>query len=122
MSTAWIANLPYRDRATTDPPARTLQEIVDRRRGVVVFALIEDMWDPKPFRPDLGRARHLLCCDGSPPASYVSNWELSGHGPRGAYHVIVRVYLPLIPRASDVRAATIALRALRLPSPRPSRG
>jgi len=118
MSTAWIANAPYRDPATADPPARTLQQLVVRGRGVVVFALIEGVRDPKPFTRDLRRARRLLCCDGSPPSSYVSDWELSGHDPRNAYRVIVRVFMPLRPRAADVRAASTALRALRLPVPR----
>jgi hypothetical protein len=118
ISTAWIANVPYRDPVTADPPARTLDRLAARGRGVVAYVLIEQGRDPKPFRRDLRRARHFLCCDGSPPSSYVSDWELSGHGPRSAYRVIVRIYLPVIPRAGDIRAASVALGALRLPRPR----
>jgi hypothetical protein len=118
MSTAWIADVPYRDPATADPPLRTLQGLAHRGRGVVVFALIVGEKDPKLFRRDLRRARRLVCCDGLAPVSYVSDWELSGHDARNVYRVIVRVYLPPKPRVEDVRAASVGLRALRLPSPR----
>jgi hypothetical protein len=115
---AWMANVPYRDPVTADPPTRTLQQIGERGRGVVVFALIESVGDRKRFRPDLRRARRLLCCDGLAPSSYVSDWELWGHATQNAYRVIVRIYLPRRPRKQDVRAAAVALRALRLPPPR----
>jgi hypothetical protein len=117
-SIAWIANFPYRDPVTAAPPIRTLQQLAHRGRGVVVVAWIEGGQDRKAFTRDLRRARRYTCCDGLAPISYVSEWALAGHGPRYAYRVIVRVYLPLKPRAADVRAASTALRALRLPRPR----
>jgi hypothetical protein len=79
--------------------------------------MLEGTRDRKVFRPDLRRARHLLCCDGLAASSYVSDWELAGLDAQKAYRVIVRIYLPRRPRKQDVRAAAVALRALRLPPP-----
>ena len=117
-STVWISQFPYRDRATSDPPVNTLQEIVNRERGVVVFAWIEPGYRRKAIRLNLRFARHFLCCDGSPPDSFVSEWDMIGAGPKHAYEVTVRVFLPLRPWPSDIRAAKRALTRLRLPPPR----
>jgi hypothetical protein len=118
-STAWIANVRYRDPVTADPPNRTLEALARRGRGVVVWVLIEPTGRfDRRLRPTLfrlERARRFLCCDGLVPSSYVSQWELDGYGPANCYRVIVRIYLPLRPQADDIRAARRALGALRLP-------
>src|SRR5919198_5875321 len=50
MSTAWAANVPYRDRATSDPPNRTLRHFSSS--AVVVWASIQPPrgWPPSQRR------------------------------------------------------------------------
>jgi hypothetical protein len=116
-SAAWMAtNVRYRNRATADPPNRTLAHM--RRDGIVVWAVIYQAASDgqKPIRLDLRRARHLPCCEGE----YVAGglYELTGLGPERAYSVIVRIYFGS--RASRARRAKAqwALDRLQLPPPR----
>ena len=119
-SSAWIArNVRYRDRATADPPNRTLAHLP--ATGVVVWAVIytpvASNPPPRPIRLDLAQAHHLRCCDG--PVTVVGGTdELTGYGPSRAYSVIVRVYFGSRPTAALRAAAQRALDRLRLPSPR----
>ena len=104
-STAWIAkNVRYRDRATADPPTKTLAQLP--AGGIVVWAVIyspvESNPRPHPMRLDLSKARHLECCDG--PVSVVGgDDELTGYGPGRAYSVIVRVYFGSPPHEEPAR-------------------
>lgn len=119
-SSAWIArDVRYRDRATADPPNRTLARLP--ATGVVVWAVVyspvESSPPPSPIRLDLSKARHLPCCDG--PVTVVGGEdELTGYGPERAYSVIVRVYFGSRPTKSLRAQAQRALNQLRLPSPR----
>ena len=119
-SSAWIAkNVRYRDRATADPPNKTLAQLP--ATGIVVWAVIyspvESNPSPSPIRLDLSKARHLGCCDG--PVSVVGGeYELTGYGPEHAYSVIVRVYFGSRPNGSLRAQAQRALNHLRLPTPR----
>lgn len=113
-SSAWIArNVRYRDKATADPPNKTLEHMP--ARGVIVWAVIfqSDRTPQKPIRLDLKKARHLPCCE----AAYVAGgvYELTGSGPRRAYSVIVRVFFGS--RLTHVRRteAQHALDRLELP-------
>jgi hypothetical protein len=116
-SAAWIAtNVRYRNRATADPPNRTLAHL--RRDSIVVWAVIYGArpQKEKPIRLDLRRARHLPCCEGAYVAGGVS--ELTGLGPQRAYSVIVRIYFGSRPTAALRAKAQRALDRLELPPPR----
>jgi hypothetical protein len=113
-SSAWIArNVRYRDRATDDPPNKTLQGLPSR--GVIVWAVIfQSNYTPhKPVRLDLGKARHLLCCEGAYVAGGV--YDLTGSGPRRAYSVIVRVFFGSRSTKARRAEAQRALARLELP-------
>ena len=117
QSTAWIAaNVRYRDGAAVDPPNRTLARLP--AKGVVVWAVIYAPASAPgtPLRLDLGRARHLACCEATPVAGGM--YDLSGTGPGGAYSAIVRVYFGSRPTAALRAAAQRALHRLVLPAPR----
>jgi hypothetical protein len=108
-SSAWIArNVRYRDKATEDPPNKTLQDLPSR--GVIVWAVIfQSNYTPhKPIRLDLTQARHLPCCEGAYVAGGVD--ELTGSGPRRAYSVIVRVFFGSRPTRARRAEAQRALR------------
>lgn len=113
-SSAWIArNVRYRDRATADPPNKTLAGMPSR--GVIVWVVIfeSDYTPRKRITLDLSKARHLPCCEGA----YVAGglYELAGSGPRGAYSVIVRVFFGSRPTRLRLADAQRALDQLRLP-------
>jgi hypothetical protein len=113
-SAAWVAtSVRYRDRATEDPPNRTLAHL--RRDAVIVWAVIFQAGKVgrKPIRLDLRRARHLACCEGE----YVPGGldELAGVGPGGAYSVLVRVYFGSRPTMARRATAQRALDHLALP-------
>jgi hypothetical protein len=113
-SSAWIArNVRYRDRATDDPPNKTLQDLPSR--GVIVWAVIfQSSYTPhKPIRLDLSKARHLPCCEAASVAAGV--YELTGSGPRRAYSVIVRVFFGSRPTRARRAEAQRALGRLELP-------
>ena len=120
MSTAWAANVRYRDRATSDPPNRTLQHL--RPAGVVVWATIQPKaagWpNHRRFSPrlSLSDAYHFACCEAVSIGG--GEWELYGFGPKRAYTVLVRVYWGSPPTRTMKAQATRALRALRLPRAR----
>jgi hypothetical protein len=116
-SAAWMAtNVRYRDRATADPPNRTLAHLP--RDAVIVWAAIFQgrPGKQKPIRLDLRRAKHFACCEGE----YVAGglYELTGLGPRRAYSVIVRVYFGSRATRTLRLQAQRALNRLRLPLPR----
>jgi hypothetical protein len=116
-SAASIAtNVRYRNRATADPPNRTLAHL--RQDGIVVWAVIFQARPGrlKPIRLDLLRARHLPCCEGAYVAGGV--YELTGLGPQRAYSVIVRVYFGSRPTRVVRSQAQRALNRLQLPLPR----
>jgi hypothetical protein len=116
-STAWIAtNVRYRDRATADPPNKTLAHLP--RNGVIVWAVIYQgrPRGQKPIVLDLRRARHLPCCEGERVAGGVS--ELTGAGPHHEYSVIVRVYFGSRPTHTLREQAQRALDRLELPPSR----
>jgi hypothetical protein len=113
-SSAWIArNVRYRDKATADPPNKTLENLPSR--GVIVWAVIyqTDYTPQKPVRLDLSRARRLPCCEGAYVAGGV--YELTGSGPRRAYSVIVRVFFGSRPTSARRTEAQRALDRLELP-------
>jgi hypothetical protein len=117
-STAWAANVRYRDRAVSDPPSRTLARIP--RRGVVVWVSIQPplMWPPDGRRTSghfsLGDAYRFQCCDGSD--ALVPEWELYGWGPRHTYSVLARIYFGSTPTRTMKAQAQHALDGLRLPA------
>jgi hypothetical protein len=114
-SSAWIArNVRYRDKATADPPNKTLAHVP--RTGVIVWAVIfQPTYTPdKPIKLDLTKARRLPCCEGAYVAGGV--WELTGSGPRRAYSIIVRVFFGSRPTSERRAAAQRALNQLKLPS------
>ena len=110
-STAWTATgVRYRDRATADPPNRTLAHLP--RRAVIVWAVAFTPVQNEPrLRLSLARARHLPCCEGE----YVAggSWELAGR--HGNYSVIVRIYFGSPPTRSMRSQAQHALDQLALP-------
>jgi hypothetical protein len=111
---AWIAsNVRYRDKATADPPNKTLAHVP--RTGVIVWAVIfQSAYMPqKPINLDLSKARRLPCCEGAYVAGGV--WELTGSDPRRAYSIIVRVFFGSRPTSARRVAAQRALDQLRLP-------
>lgn len=117
-SAAWIAkNVRYRDDATADPPNKTLAHLPSN--GLIVWAVIYSPAEngQKPIRLDLGRARHLRCCDG-PVSVAGGDYELTGYGPNRAYSVIVRIYFGSRPTRGLRAQAQRALNQLQLPSPR----
>jgi hypothetical protein len=81
-------NLRYRDKATADPPNKTLEHLP--ARGVIVWAVIfqSDYTPQKPIRLDLSKARRLPRREGAYVAGGLH--ELTGSGPRRAHSVIVR--------------------------------
>jgi hypothetical protein len=115
-STAWIAkNVRYRDEPTADPPNATLAHLP--ANGLIVWAVIYNPANSgAPLRLDLGKARHLECCEGA----YVEggNYELTGYGPKHAYSAIVRIYFGSHPTTSLLAQAQRALTHLQLPAPR----
>jgi hypothetical protein len=116
-SSAWIAkNIRYRDKATADPPNKTLAHMP--RTAVIVWAVI---FEPahtgeKEIELDLAEARRLPCCEGAYVAGGV--WELTGSGPCRAYSIIVRVFFGSRPTRAARGAAQLALGRLRLPPAR----
>jgi len=113
-SSAWIAkNVRYRDRATEDPPNRTLAQLP--RRGVIVWAVIfqGELLEHAPIKLDLKRAKYFPCCEGERVAGGV--YSLHGFGPRRKYNVYVRIYFGARPRASTLAEAQRALDQLELP-------
>jgi len=106
-------NVRYRDKATADPPNKTLEHLP--ARGVIVWAVIfqSDYTPQKPIGLDLSRARRLPCCE----AAYVAGgvYELAGSGPRRAYSVIVRVFFGSRPTNARRNEAQRALERLELP-------
>jgi hypothetical protein len=119
MSTAWAANVPYRDPATSDPPNQTLQHLPTG--GVVIWAMIQpSMAGTLP--PDhrrisahyaLADAYHFPCCDGVGVRG--GSWELYGFGPKHTYSVIVRIYWGSPPTKTMKAEAQRALDTMRLP-------
>ena len=113
-STAWIANVPYRDPTTADPPARTVHRMP--KDGIVVWAVIEPPSGAKNrISLDIGQAGQGLCCDGTPPP-YTREWDLVGLGLTGRYEVIVRVYFGSKPNRARQGRAQRALHAIVLPT------
>jgi hypothetical protein len=114
QSSAWIAtNVRYVDGAAADPPNHTLAHLP--AKGVIVWAVIYTPAAPSaPLRLDLGRARHLPCCEATPIAGGL--YELTGTGPAGAYSAIVRVYFGSRPTAALRAEAQRALDRLALPA------
>jgi hypothetical protein len=113
-SSAWIArSVRYRDKATADPPNKTLAHLP--AGGVIVWAVIfqSDYTPRKPIGLDLTKAKRFECCEGA----YVAGglYELTGSGPRGAYSVIVRVFFGSRPTSARRAAAQRALDQLKLP-------
>lgn len=117
-STGWIAtkNIRYRNRATADPPNKTLAHLP--RDGVIVWAVIYNSLrrSQTPIRLDLVRAKRFDCCEGAYVPS--GDYELTGAGPGDRYSVIVRIYFGTRPTRSLRAQAQQALDALRLPLPR----
>ncbi len=117
-SSAWLAKgVRYRDRATADPPSKTLAHLP--ANAMIVWAVI---YGPaatrqRPIELDLAKAKHFACCDG-PVAVVGGDYELTGSGPEHAYSVIVRVYFGSKATRSLLAQAQRALDHLRLPSPR----
>jgi hypothetical protein len=117
-STAWAANVRYRDSATADPPRRTLARIP--RKGIVVWASIQPplMWPPDGRRTSrhlaIADAYRFQCCDGGDVV--VSEWELYGWGPRHRYSVLVRIYFGSTPTKTMKAQAQRTLDGLRLPA------
>jgi hypothetical protein len=113
-SAAWIAKgVRYRDPATADPSNVTLAHLP--RDGVVVWAVIYAPVEQgqRSIHLDLGRARHLPCCDGVGVVGGED--ELTGAGPRHAYSVIARVYFGSPPTGPARAEAQRALDHLELP-------
>jgi hypothetical protein len=116
MSTAWVANVPYRDPATSDPPNRTLRHFP--ASGVVVWAVIQPSMPGQPGRRvsphlSLADAYHFPCCDGEGVRG--GSWELYGFGPNHAYSVLVRIYWGSKPTKAMKAEAQRALHTLHLP-------
>jgi hypothetical protein len=116
-SAAWLAtNVRYRDRATDDPPNRTLAHLP--REAVIVWAVVfqAPRRSQKPIRLDLRLATRFACCE----AEYVAGgvYELTGRGAGAAYSVIVRVYFGRRPTRMLRAQAQHALNRLKLPPPR----
>lgn len=114
-STAWISNVRYLDNVTTDPPQRTVHNMPPS--GIVVWAVITPRSGAtQRISLDLGKARHGLCCDTTPPP-YTREWDLAGLAPSGRYDAIVRIYFGSSPTKAMMHAAQRALRLLVLPLP-----
>ncbi|MFZ1879964.1 MAG: hypothetical protein WAU41_07355 [Gaiellaceae bacterium] len=115
-STAWIArDVRYTDKATADPPNKTLAHLP--ARGIIVWAVIyAPASSGRPIQLDLRQARHLECCDG-PVRVKGGMYELAGYGPRRAYSMIIRIYFGSRPTRSILEAAQLALNRLRAPAP-----
>jgi hypothetical protein len=116
-SSAWIAkNVAYRDRATEDPPNRTLARLP--RSGVIVWAVIfqGQMRKHAPIKLNLKRAKHFPCCEGERVAGGM--YELHGFGPLRAFTVYVRIYFGARPTASSRADVQKALDRLELPPTR----
>lgn len=117
ISTAWAANVVYRDRATSDPPNKTLQRFASS--GVVVWAAIEPVsgWPAGGRRVSahysLADAYRFPCCE----AAYIGGgeWELYGLGPSRAYSVLIRIYWGSPPTVRMKQEAVRAIHALRFP-------
>ena len=119
MSTAWAANVRYRDPATSDPPNNTLRRLAPT--GVVVWAIIQPSMPGQPDRRvsahyNLADAYHFPCCDGEGVRG--GSWELYGFSPKHAYSVLIRIYWGSPPTTAMKAEATRAIHALRLPAPR----
>jgi hypothetical protein len=93
-------NVRYRDRATADPPNKTLTSLPPN--GMIVWAVIFNpaQSGAKPIRLNLSRAKHFACCEGASLAA--GNYELTGSGPGSTYSVIVRIYFGSRPRTPSV--------------------
>lgn len=116
-SAAWIArDVTYRSAATDDPPNTTLTHLPPD--GVIVWAVISNpaQSGEKPIRLDLGKAKHLACCEGAYLAS--GDYELTGSDSQHTYSVIVRIYFGSRPISRLRDQAQRALRQLQLPPPR----
>ena len=118
-STAWAANVAYRDSAAADPPNRTLQQLP--ATGVVVWASISACtahWPPDHRRASthlsLADAYRFACCEARDVRG--GEWELYGFGPKQAYSVLVRIYWGAPPTKEMKAEATRALRSLHLPN------
>lgn len=117
-SAAWIARgVRYVDRATADPPNKTLRGLP--KNAVIVWAVIYGndtlAKDEPPIHLRLGMAKRYACCEAVRiPAEY----DLTGSGPHHAYSVIVRIYLGSPPNPRLRARAQQALQHLRLPAPR----
>jgi hypothetical protein len=113
-SSAWIArNVRYHDKATADPPNKTLASLPST--GVIVWAVIfqSDYTPRRPIKLDLSKARRFDCCEGADVLG--GEYELTGSGPRRAYSVIVRVFFGSRPTSALRAEAQHALDQLRLP-------
>jgi hypothetical protein len=94
LSTAWAANVRYRDPASSDPPNTTLQHLPPG--GVVIWASIQPptAWPPDHRRVSvhysLADAYHLACCEAATLGA--GEWELYGFGPKRAYSVLIRIF------------------------------
>jgi hypothetical protein len=117
MSTAWAANVRYRDRATSDPPNATLQQLPST--GIVVWASIQSptAWPPDHRRVSvhysLADAYRFACCEAAGVRG--GEWELYGFGPKRAYSVLVRIYWGSRPTSVMKAEAERAIHTLRLP-------
>jgi hypothetical protein len=121
-STAWAANVRYRDNAKSDPPNATLRHLP--AEGVVVWASIQGCdagWPPGhrrvSARYSLASAYRFACCEAEAIAG--GEWELYGFGPKHGYSVLVRIYWGSPPTRAMKAEAARALHALRLPQARP---
>jgi hypothetical protein len=121
MSAAWAANVRLLDRATSDPPNKTLQRLPPR--GIVVWARIQarvGAWPPDHRRVSvryaLADAYRFACCKAANVRG--GEWELYGFGPKRAYDVLIRIYWGSRPTKHMKAQAERALRGLRLPKPR----
>jgi len=116
-SAAWIATrVHYTDKATADPPNRTLAHLP--RDGVIVWAVIFDSgWKgEKRIQLDMAKATRFDCCEASRVAG--GEYEVSGYGPGSRYSVIVRVYFGSKPTRALRAEAQRVLDRLQLPAPR----
>ena len=115
QSTAWTANVRYRDPATAGPPKPTIDNL--GRSGIVVSAVIEPpAGTTKALNLDLRNARPFPCCNGTP--SHTHAFELIGLKGSRRYETIVRVYFGTTPTARLWAVAQEALRRIQLPRSR----
>ena len=112
-STAWTANVRYRDPATAEPPQRTVSNL--GKSGIVVTAVIKPPSNTKQrLSLDLRNARPFNCCDGILP-SPTRSFELVGLIGSRRYEVIIDVFFGTTPTGRLWANAQQAVRRIQLP-------